>query len=219
MNERCRGRQGENVRRMVNTDARVENLLNSLVGCEFLVTMVESGISPEDLADLKVSLRLAAVSADSVNRFNADHDLIAAELPTLAREKTAQARAVVEHPGTAWWFNDIDLNAQAWVSIDWTSPPLKFIYGTLPNTMEWRQPKNPSGHWERYAQKSLSMQATLTLYEPHLTSELVAYEDHVGDFMCEFPGARWSMHFLEEARVFEIYGPDDWHDLCVRYPA
>ncbi len=41
---------------MANTDTRVEALLNSLVGCEFLVTLVESGIPPEDLADPKVSL-------------------------------------------------------------------------------------------------------------------------------------------------------------------
>ena len=38
---------------MANTDARVEDLLNSLVGCAFLVTLVETGLSPEDLADSK----------------------------------------------------------------------------------------------------------------------------------------------------------------------
>ena len=60
-----------------------------------------------------MSLRLAASAADSVDRFDADHDLLAAELPALAREKAAQARAVMEHPGTAWWFKDIELQAQA----------------------------------------------------------------------------------------------------------
>ena len=68
---------------MANTDTRVEDLLNSLIGCDFLVTLVETGISPESLADPKVSLRLAASAADSVDRFNADHDLIAAALPAL----------------------------------------------------------------------------------------------------------------------------------------
>ena len=206
---------------MTNADARVEDFLNSLVGCEFLVTLVESGISPEDLADPKVSLRVAAASADTVNIYNADHKLIAAELPALARERAAHARAVFEHPGTAWWFNDIDLTAQAWVSINWTSPPLKFIYGTPPNTTEWQRPKNPSSGWERYAQKPFSKlpQVTSTLYEPHMTSKLVAYDERVGDYMCEFPLAWWTMRFLEEVRVFEIHGPADWHDLCVRYPA
>ena len=45
---------------MPNTDARVEALLNSLVGCDFLVTLVESGIPPEDFAErYKFALRPA----------------------------------------------------------------------------------------------------------------------------------------------------------------
>ena len=202
---------------MENTDARVEDLLNSLVGCDFLVTLVETGLSPEDLADPKVSLRLAASGADSVDRFRADHDLIAAELPALAREKEAQARAVMEHPGIAWWFDDIDLQAQAWVSIHGTLD--KFIYGTPPDTMSWHKPDNPSRPWERYAQKPYGNQITSTLHGPHLSSKLIAYDERVGDYRCEFPLAWWSMRFLEEVRVFEIHGPADWHNLCVRYPA
>ena len=204
---------------MEKTDARVEDLLNSLVGCDFLIKLVESGLSPEDLADPKVSLWLATVSIESVSIYDPIHSLLAAELPALARERASQARAVIEHPGTAWWFDDIDLNAQAWVSLHWTNPPLKFIYGTPPNTMGWQRPPNPSRRWERYAQKPRGTQITSTLYGPHLTSKLVAYGERVGDLMCEFPLAWWSMRFLEEVRVFEIHGPADWHNLCVRYPA
>ncbi len=65
---------------MVNTNTRVEGLLNSLVGCDFLVTLVETGLSPEDLADPKVSLWLAAVSAESVSIHNPNHNLLAARL-------------------------------------------------------------------------------------------------------------------------------------------
>ena len=205
---------------MTSTDTRVEALLNSLVGCQFLVTVVESGLSPEYLSDPKVSLWLAGSSADSVNIFHADHELLASELPPLAREKADQARAIIEHPSTAWWFNDIDLDAQAWASIDWTAP-FKFIYGTPPNTMEWKRPQNPSGGWERKAQKPYfnQHQTTSTLYGPNLTSELVAYDNCVGDYYCDFPLAWWKVHFLEEVRVFEIHGPSDWYDLCVKYPA
>ncbi len=202
---------------MMDTDARVENLLNSLVGCEFLVALVESGLSPEELADPKASLWLAAVSADVVNIYNSEHDLIAAELPALARERAAQARAVIEHPGTAWWFDDIDLDSQTWVSIHGTLQ--KLIYGTPPNTMGWDRPEKPSRSWERYAQKPFGNQITSTLYGPHLTSKLVGYDERVGDLWCKFPLEWWSMRFLEEVRVFEIHGPADWHDLCVRYPA
>lgn len=201
---------------MVNTDTQVEDLLNSLIGCAFLVMLIETGLSPEDLEDPKVTLRLAASAAESVYRFNADHDLLAAELPPLAREKAAQARAVIEHPGTAWWFDDIDLNAQAWIYVE---APDKFIYGTPPDTMAWQQPQNPSGPWERYAQKPLGNQVTSTLYGPHLTSELMAKDERVSDYISKFPLTWWSIRFLEEVRVFEIHGPADWHNLCVRYPA
>lgn len=202
---------------MASIDAPVEDLLNSLVGCAFLVMLDETGISPEELSDPKVSLRLAAPCIEAVTRHRYDHNLIAAELPTLAREKAAQARAVLNHPGAAWWFNNIDLNAQAWLSVHGTLR--KFIYGTPPDTMAWRKPQNPSGPWERYAQKPFSNQITSTLYGPHLTSELIAYDERVGDYLCEFPLAWWSMRFLEDVRVFEIHGPSDWHNLCVRYPA
>ena len=149
--------------------------------------------------------------------WRADHDLIAAELPALAREKADQAREIIGHPGTAWWFNDIDLDAQAWLSIEGTLT--NFIYGTPPNTLGWERPANPSQRWERKAQKPFGNQTTSTLYGPHLTSELVGRHDRVGDYMCEFPLAWWTMRFLEEVKVFEIHGPADWHDLCVRYPA
>ena len=206
---------------MTDTDARVEALLKSLVGCDFLVTAVESGLSPEDLADPKISLSLASSSAETVNIHTSDHKLLAAELPPLAREKADQARAIIEYPGTAWWFNDIDLDAQTWASIVWNDDPFKFIYGTPPNTMAWTRPRNPSSEWERYAQKPSSNQnqTTSTLYGPNLTSELVAYETRTGDYECDFPLARWSIRFLEEVRVFEIHGPADWYDLCVKYPA
>ena len=56
-------------------------------GCDFLITLVETGLSPEDLGDPKVSLRLAASAAESVYRFRADHDLLDAELQALARRR------------------------------------------------------------------------------------------------------------------------------------
>ena len=201
---------------MANTDTRVEDLLNSLVGCAFLVMLDETGLSPEDLRDPGVRLRLAADSADTVFRYDADYDLLVSELPILARKKIAQARAVIEHPGTGGWFDDIDLHAQAWISIHGTLD--KFIYGTPPDTMAWHQPENPSSPWERYAQKPLGNQVTSTQHGPHLTSKLMAYDERVGDYQCQFPLAWWSIRFLEEVRMFEIHGPSDWHNLCVRYP-
>lgn len=202
---------------MSNTDTRAGDLLNSIVGCAFVVALDESGLSPDDVADPNVALRVAAACAEEVFRFRSDYDLTAPRVLALARGKAAQARALIDHPGAAWWFDDVDLRAQAWLSIHGT--PDKFIYGTPPDTMAWRRPDNPSRLWERYAQKPLGNQSTSTLYGPYLTSELVACDERVGDYLCRFPLAWWSMRFFEDVRVFEIHGPSDWHDLCVRYTA
>ena len=202
---------------MTDADTRVDDLLNSITGCALVVVLDESGLTPEDVADPKASLPLAAWCADYVDVHSGDHNLIAPGVLDLARGKEAQARALIEHPGTAWWFDDLDPQRQAWLSIHGTLD--KFIYGTPPDTMAWHRPENPSRRWERYAQKPYGNQSTSTLYGPHLTSELVAYYGRVGDYYCEFPLAWWSMRFLEDVRVFEIHGPSDWHELCVRYPA
>ena len=202
---------------MVDTDTKVDNLLNSIVGCAFVVALDETGLTPEDVADPKTGLRMAATCVDFVFKHRSDYGLVAPGVQTLARGKVAQARALIEHTDTAWWFDGVDLRAQAWLSIHGTLD--KFIYGTPPDTMAWRRPENPSRPWERYAQKPLGNQITSTLYGPYLTSELVAYDKRAGDYYCQFPLAWWSMCFLEDVRVFEIHGPSDWHDLCVRYPA
>ena len=172
---------------MVGTDTRVDDLLNSIVGCAFVVALDETGLTPEDVADPKTGLRMAATCVDFVFKHRSDYDLVAPGVQTLAREKVAQARALIEHPDTAWWFDGVDLRAQAWLSIHGTLD--KFIYGTPPDTMAWRRPENPSRPWERYAQKPLGNQITSTLYGPYLTSKLVAALDkRAGDYYCS---SRW----------------------------
>ena len=38
---------------MVDTDTRVDDLLNSIVGCAFVVALDETGLTPDDVADPK----------------------------------------------------------------------------------------------------------------------------------------------------------------------
>ena len=201
---------------MANADTRADDFLNSIVGCAFVVALDESGLTPDDVADPRIALRMAAACAGEVFRFRSDYDLVAPGVLALARGKAAQARALIEHPGTAWWFDDVDLRAQAWLSIHGTLD--KLIDGTPPDTIAWLRPATPSRPWERYAQKPLGNQITSTLHGPYLASTLLAYDERVGDYYCKFPLAWWSMRFLDDLRVFEIHGPSDWHDLCVRYP-
>ena len=202
---------------MDDTDTRVDHLLNSVVGCAFVVAFDEAGLTPDVVADPNASLRMAAACVNFVFRYNSNHDLVAPGILTLARGQVDQARTLIESPDTQWWFHDVDLDRQTWLSIHGT--PDEFIYGTPPDTMAWQQPGNPPRPWERYAQKPYGNQITSTLYGPYLTSKLVAYDSRVGDYDCKFPLAWWSVRFPESVRVYEIHGPSDWHDLCVSYPA
>ena len=202
---------------MVDIGTRTAELLNSVVGCAFLVALEESGLTPADAADRNTALRMAAACADYVHRFNSDHDVVAPGVLHLARGKADRARALIEHPDTAWWFSDIDHRGQSWLSIHGTLD--RFIYGTPPNTMAWLRLESPATGWEVKAQKPSGNQVTSTLYAPYLSSTLMAYEKRTGDYLCQFPLARWSVRFPEQVRVFEVHGPSDWHDLCVRYPA
>ena len=62
---------------MANTDTRAGDLLSSIVGCAFVVALDESGLTPDDVADPKAALRMAAACADDVSRFRSDYDLTA----------------------------------------------------------------------------------------------------------------------------------------------
>ena len=189
---------------MVDIDTRIAELLNSVVGCAFLVALEESGLTPAGAADRNTALSMAAACADYVHRFNSCHDVVAPGMLHLARGKADRARALIEHPDTAWWFSDIDHYGQSWLSIHGTLD--RFIYGTPPNTMAWLKPENPSTGWEIYARSLLATRSRQPCM-PHLSSTLMAYEQRTGDYLCQFPLARWSVRFPEQVRVFEVHGP------------
>ena len=72
--------------------------------------------------------------------------------------------------------------------------------------------------WERYAQKPLPPH-TSTLMEGGVSSIVVAYDERSGDYWCDFPLACWLLQMPPTARIYEIDGPESWHNLCLRYPA
>ena len=121
------------------------------------------------------------------------------------------ARAVLEHPATAWWFAPLDPRRQVWISHD-KGPP---------DTANWQRPNSPPDHWERYAQKPRAgpYQYTSTLIEED-TSLFVAVDAHVGDLnLWSLPFETWEISVSKDVQVVEVHGPADWNRLCVRYPA
>ena len=209
---------------MSDADKRLECMTSSVLGCAFAVSAEMSGLSADDLADPLVSIALAAECVWRMDRWQPNHRAVWDSVLELGkREKTRRlAREALENPGAAWWFEDMDARRQTWIQAFWqANESERASFGAPPNSPAWTRPANPPDRWERYAQKPVGHvnMSTSTLYAPRLASQLMAYDERAGDYLCDFPLAWWMMRFADDVRVFEIHGPDDWHNLCVRYPA
>ena len=157
---------------MIDVDTKVQEITNSPIGCQFLLAIEASALSP-DRATIPInSLRLAADSLNAMEWWVADHDEAVVKVLEHGERLKPLARTMLEHPATAWWFDPIDLNNQVWISHDKVAP----------DTANWQRPKSPPSRWERYAQKPRSSQNqyTSTLIEND-TSLFVALDQRVGD--------------------------------------
>ena len=169
---------------------RVGEILASPMGCAFFADARERGYLPEDLAKPAVSLQLASVAVDVVERWRADHETVVAKMPELAPILHPLAEATLDHGGTAWWYEPPDLDRQVWIAHD----------GETPEPAEWRQPNSPPTQWERYAQKPLGRQYTSTQYGDH-SSLLIGYEYHSGDLWPQsWPLQCWLMRMPADVK-------------------
>lgn len=205
---------------MNETEKRVEQLLDCPLGCVFLLAVDASNLAPEAATAPENCLRLAAACVDVISPWMDGHAEALVEALELGSQLKGLARSILEHPGSVWWFEPPDLDRQLWIYhppdlsyVSWLSPD-----GAPPDTASWSRPATPPGRWERYAQKPIGNQQTSTLFGG-LSSELMAYDEGAGDYMCHFPLECWELRIQQDVRIYEVRGPDSWHELCVRYPA
>ena len=190
-------------------EKRVEEILASPMGCAFFASARDWGYVPEDLANPAVCLPIAAEAVDLVERWLPDHEEVVAEMLGLAQVIRPLVEATLAYDGTAWWYEPPDLERQVWVAHE----------GETPDPTQWKQPKSPPSRWECYAQKPDSLQYTSTSYDGYV-SLLIAYENHAGDHWAQsWPLQCWLMRMPADVKIYELNGPEDWHRLCVAYPA
>ncbi len=122
-------------------------------------------------------------------------------------------------PAAAWWFAPLDRNAQEWIGATGAAPPQ--VVGAA-------GVKSPPDDWERYAQKPRGGVVTSTLVSAQAlpaesvqwSSALAALRYFSGDYdEGDPPLVRVRLCVSPDTPIFEVYGPQDWHALCVRYPA
>ena len=196
---------------MSEIDERVTALLQSPLGCAFLVIAAESGLTPQEIAQPDVALDLGAFAAREMVVWSADHERESKAVLQRGPQHADLARAILEEPDTEWWFGPLAREHQIYVPQDGSPPdPARLVTPTQP----------PSNH-ERYAQKVAWPFCTSTLIGA-ASSWFDAIDYGVGDIRqihSPPPYPFWRLTVDASARVFEIDGPQAWHDLCVRYPA
>lgn len=225
---------------MSDIDERVAALLGSPLGCAFLLIAEASGLTPKEIADPVNSLYMGAYAARDIEVWRSDRYDVLQELFYQRGPRHADlAHALLEEPGTAWWFGPLNRDQQVWFPLQDLrqagtigspgTPKLErqqqvwaALESTPPEPARMGTPANPPSAGERYAQQVMGAFLTSTLWEG-TSSLLVAFDENLDDIGIGMRGLpfvpAWRLKAEASARVFEVDGPLAWHDLCVRYPA
>ena len=196
---------------MVDIDETIKALLTSPLGCAFLLTAEVSGLSPPEIADPATSLQIGAHAVMLIDVWRSDREVTMGPILEMGQQRADLARALLEEPGTSWWFAPLDRDHQVCFTRD----------GAPPTSHEFVAPDTPMSNFERYAQKRSNGLFTSTLIGG-TSSMFAALDRKTGDIGHSVPGPPWASWHLgapKSARIFEINGPLSWHELCTRYPA
>ena len=190
------------------TEQRVQGLLDSPLGCLFLLEADALGLTPQLASQPNICFPRAARDIGILDRNIQDNPAVVAEVLERGRSLGPLARSILEYPGSSWWFASIDLDHQVWLA-DEHIPP---------DTANWTRPNSPPNGWERSAQIPVGFQLTSTGYGG-VVSLLVSNDHGAGDMGWRLPLECWELRVLSDVKVFEVHGAEDWHQLCLRYPA
>lgn len=192
-------------------DEKAAEMMRSPLGRALVTIAAESGMTAEELTAPETSVWLCAAASDDVEVWRGDRDQILAHLDREAKNHEAFLHQMLAQPSTSWWFAPMDREEQIWISED----------GSPPSEDSLITPSEPSTRWERYALKPVGGLFTSTMTEG-ISPMLAVIDLGVGDLRPAFgepPYRMWRMEVDPSARIFEIHGPNDWHRLCVEYPA
>ena len=192
----------------IDIEQYVAGMLGSPLGCLFLLEMDELGLPLEQATSHQICFWVAAGAINIIEKYDPAHEAIVEEVMERGRKMAPLARRILDFPGASWWFDPPDLERQLWIAHE----------GLPPYPAAWQRPSAIPRRWERYAQKPIGLQHTSTLYEGW-SSMLIAYDGGAGDYYTEFPLQCWELKIQSEVTVYEVYGPESWHELCLRYPA
>lgn len=191
-----------------DVDELAQALCHSPTGCAFLLTVEENDLAPDVAADLQVALNIAAVAVNVIDIWASDFP----ERVVLALQHGPRlmplAQEIMAKPETMSWFAPLERVAQ-WIILDdeGDATPDELV-----------TPSSPPREWELYAQKPQVVGYSSTAVDD-TCAILIAMDHLAGDFSPTYPIRRFHVQTSPIARVYEVDGPQAWHQLATRYPA
>ena len=194
-------------------EERAEDLLRSPLRCTFLTIIDESGIHPAVAAVPEISMYAAALAVDKTCIWDAMHEEVMEYLPRQRLRLEGLARSILQDPKSDWWFGPLASESQCWVSRDGSKPDSNTF---LPAEIK-AVPSSSEKKFQRVYRCGLF---TSTLVNDKSSFQALLDDNYDGIRSLAFrpPLPRWRLTVRENARIFTITCPDDWHQLCVRYP-
>ncbi len=113
---------------------------------------------------------------------------------------------LLEAPGTATWFSDLDRDRQEWVSRTGMAPQATLFH---PDMRSYGA-GNTKPRRTLWTSTSVTTRASSWLQYFPVSGEVGRWDP---------PYPRWRLEVLPAARVYEIHGPESWNNLCLAYPA
>ena len=194
----------------------IDQLVRSPLGAAFLMVAKESGLRPEEAAEPMNCLQIAAVASEwiSVHR-GGDYGRTKQHVLERGPEFVSFGRDIITAGDCGWW------TAPAVGTLQVYSPRTEDA--TEPTPADIRGPESTTrraNSWEQYAQKPQSLMTSS--YLGGTSSILVGISRRSDDWYfvrTEGPIPAWTIGIAAQARVFEVLGPAQWHELCTHYPA
>ena len=205
-------------------DEEVSALLHAPLGTLIVIRCIEEmntsrpcAITAEDFSTFTIQasddLRFSALSAERLielvvecvidfSPYASDYQHWVNALLTCGpflRHATAQ---LLDAPGTANWFSDLDKQQQIWIAPDSRSPTQDFFRVNL----------YPFSHVPK---------PTLALWtSTRLGNSLGSWIHYLrwGEDRRQSPYHPWRLEVCPTARVYEIHEPEAWHSLCLAFP-
>lgn len=192
-------------------DHRITAFCSGPVSCAFMLIVEQNGLTPAAAVAPDIAHTVASRAVNAVCEHSGDYDELVAYALSQGPRLSDLAQSLLSQPEAAAWFAPLDREAQMWVGVAGATLDLDSI----------ASPVETPTSWERCAQKSATGLYVSTIIGD-LSSFLIAVRESTSDYY-DFQSrpvyTRYHLRAASDARVFEIAGPADWHELCTEFPA